>query len=660
MCIGKKKGKRGMHLLKNRLTAGVLLAILVQSIVFGIVLLSTGLFTSMAQEPDRIMISRLSEREKLISSRMNDMLMEGMNLKKQITRETTEDERNTMLIEALNRVNYISGIFYVSALDRSGAYFKDSEPKQYNIKGSDITCAFGRVPEGKAIPLAQNWKCNMSERSQAVVQKYIVSVKGEDGWVIEENGSIYYIITQEIGNDVCLLGLQIDEHVIEDWLREEDGLYEGIHFILIHESSQRFWRKDGSEIVISDEQQDGYESISWRDDEGIDYSGFQIPLQAYGRFPNNEAIYLAVLCRESALNAMMWRAVRLVLLAYLVSIFISISVSALAVRMVLEPLKKLHARIGQQRAGRVHFEESGIEEIDNISQALNVMTRELEESYSRYAFTMQEVEERVGSFECVHGAAVIYVTDSLKKMLDIPEKMFVDAKGIRREFWEELQKRLQPVEGMDAYTYVARDGTLRCVAFKLKEEEEGVFGVVTDKTAEYQQIEQFRFASEHDYLTGLSNAAFLKSRGEELLKEHRGTVNALAFCDLDNLKYVNDTYGHNVGDRYIMAMAKKLEKMEQKGDCLAARISGDEFAVLMTGYESREALLEDVMEMHRMRIFIALPEGGEYEVKASVGVAYQESMEDGVELLTTKADKAMYQIKHGAKNGVGVYDRWTD
>ena len=62
-------------------------------------------------------------------------------------------------------------------------------------------------------------------------------------------------------------------------------------------------------------------------------------------------------------------------------------------------------------------------------------------------------------------------------------------------------------------------------------------------------------------------------------------VNALVFCDLDNLKYINDNFGHEMGDRYLKAMADMLADMAAQEQCVAVRLSGDEFVLFFYGVQ---------------------------------------------------------------------------
>lgn len=121
-------------------------------------------------------------------------------------------------------------------------------------------------------------------------------------------------------------------------------------------------------------------------------------------------------------------------------------------------------------------------------------------------------------------------------------------------------------------------------------------------------------------------------------------------ADVDNLKYVNDSYGHETGDRLLQAAAGLLSGCEASFQ-VAARLSGDEFVLVLYGCENTEeaeGFLHRIEARMREKI-LRLPDGKEYPVRMSAGyVFYPEHGTDYHELLRM-ADQAMYQAKRSGK-----------
>jgi diguanylate cyclase (GGDEF)-like protein len=157
----------------------------------------------------------------------------------------------------------------------------------------------------------------------------------------------------------------------------------------------------------------------------------------------------------------------------------------------------------------------------------------------------------------------------------------------------------------------------------------------------------------HDALTGLSNRGMLLARLDQLLAMHardgRGLV--VLFCDLDDFKRVNDTYGHLAGDAVLREVADRLRACLRSSDTVA-RLSGDEFAVLM------EPPHEDPLQVAG-RVISALGEPVEIaeatvDCGVSVGVAVLTSGRADTAVrardLMAAADSAMYSAKSGGKS----------
>ena len=151
----------------------------------------------------------------------------------------------------------------------------------------------------------------------------------------------------------------------------------------------------------------------------------------------------------------------------------------------------------------------------------------------------------------------------------------------------------------------------------------------------------------HDSLTGLANRGLITERiGQALARSGGTSVVGVLFLDLDDFKIVNDSYGHEYGDRLLLAVAERLTATLRPGD-VAARIGGDEFAALVIAPSST------AIEAVASRIVSVLAEPftiGDRIVSglASIGVATSEDGADGQDLLR-QADLALYVAKNAGK-----------
>ena len=160
----------------------------------------------------------------------------------------------------------------------------------------------------------------------------------------------------------------------------------------------------------------------------------------------------------------------------------------------------------------------------------------------------------------------------------------------------------------------------------------------------------------HDGLTGLANRSLLEShtRTEIAHAERNQSSFCLMFLDLDNFKYINDRFGHGIGDRLLQEFGKRLTVTLRKSD-FVARVGGDEFVILLRGMHHPERIIA-IAE----KIIAALSEpyqidGKVMKASASIGAAIYP--EHGLDLIALErsADSAMYDSKRKGKNMISIF-----
>jgi len=173
------------------------------------------------------------------------------------------------------------------------------------------------------------------------------------------------------------------------------------------------------------------------------------------------------------------------------------------------------------------------------------------------------------------------------------------------------------------------------------------FRDISERKALEEQLRQLAF---HDPLTLLANRNLFRDRVQHALAlAHRGRSSvAVMFLDLDNFKNINDSLGHDAGDRLLQTVAQRIVKTTRSSDTVA-RLGGDEFAVLVEGMTSQR----DAERLaNALNDTIALPftlNGIEVHITASIGVALS-SADTGTDTLLSNADIAMYHAKSAGKN----------
>jgi len=175
---------------------------------------------------------------------------------------------------------------------------------------------------------------------------------------------------------------------------------------------------------------------------------------------------------------------------------------------------------------------------------------------------------------------------------------------------------------------------------------EKIVGTSIDITDRKEQQDKIEYLSYHDKLTDLYNRAYFENEIDRLNDSRRLPITILV-ADLDNLKYVNDNYGHQAGDEYIKTAADMIQECIRNED-IAARIGGDEFAIILpeTGKSGARAVYNRIKRMEQA--YIDSENSSDEIVKVfsiSVGYGVMTEKEESLEDAFKEADKMMYEHK---------------
>ncbi|WP_067500510.1 diguanylate cyclase domain-containing protein [Actinoplanes sp. TFC3] len=176
---------------------------------------------------------------------------------------------------------------------------------------------------------------------------------------------------------------------------------------------------------------------------------------------------------------------------------------------------------------------------------------------------------------------------------------------------------------------------------------------ITERRAVQDRI---AYAASHDGLTGLANGPTLKRDLERALAQgtrYQHPV-AMLFCDLDGFKAVNDTYGHDVGDRLLQTISSVIRRTTRDTDS-AGRLGGDEFGVVLTRVRNADEALSVAQRLIDGITGNVSVAGLKLDVGCSVGVALAYPGGSDAKTLMRHADAAMYQAKRRGSNNTTVY-----
>ena len=179
-----------------------------------------------------------------------------------------------------------------------------------------------------------------------------------------------------------------------------------------------------------------------------------------------------------------------------------------------------------------------------------------------------------------------------------------------------------------------------------------------------QEQQNLQYERDHDFLTDLYNRRAFGRRIRELLEEKGGgnAIGAYIMMDLDNLKMVNDTFGHEYGDKYIRCASDAM-RTALGSEALYSRISGDEFNIFIFDEDGERSRVNALIEKLQKTIdesYILLPDGSKKMLRLSGGVSWYPDGGANPDELQKNADYAMYVVKKTTKSQIRVWSKDTD
>lgn len=190
---------------------------------------------------------------------------------------------------------------------------------------------------------------------------------------------------------------------------------------------------------------------------------------------------------------------------------------------------------------------------------------------------------------------------------------------------------------------------------KLENETPRFVAIVRDLSERIEVQERLRHLAHHDSLTNLPNRLLFMDRlGHALARRQSGGEIAVLFMDLDRFKVINDTLGHASGDKVLQLLGERMSSCVRKGDTLA-RISGDEFAIIVEDVVSTESIVSVARHVLDELTKPFVVDGQDLFVTTSIGISMSPDDGEDSHTLLKHADIAMYRAKDMGRNTYRFY-----
>lgn len=295
----------------------------------------------------------------------------------------------------------------------------------------------------------------------------------------------------------------------------------------------------------------------------------------------------------------------------------------------------------------------GNREFEELSKGINTMVTSIVSLSNRISAIIEISGIPLAAFEYENGANYVFVTLGAGELLGISNKEVAAYCKDADAFDKYIRKITHhPIEG-ETDVYQINDE--KYVRIHMSESLEGKLGVITDVTADIMEKKRMRYENTHDPLTGLYKFQHFKYLAERTLRAMpEGEVAAAVMLDLDYFKGINDTYGHDIGDRYLQSFSAVMDSMPDE-HFLTARRSGDEFCMMVFGCQGRDEVEKylDVFYDRLRENQVSLSETECRAISASAGYACTADANIDISELLRQADEVLYAVKRDTKGTYG-------
>ena len=309
-----------------------------------------------------------------------------------------------------------------------------------------------------------------------------------------------------------------------------------------------------------------------------------------------------------------------------------------------------------------HLLNTRIEEVEAARAELKARTDELELSELRFrqladaAFETIIIHSNGKIIDCNDAAVELYGL-SKDQLIGMPVIDLVDSAQIKYQNDWTLHATDEPVEGL----HKRRDGRVpvevRSRAIELKGDA-ALVTAVRDITTHKEMEAYLKNIANSDVLTGVGNRRFFLEQGK---KEYSRATRysqplSLLMMDIDHFKNINDTYGHDIGDIALKALADICTATLRESD-IFARLGGEEFAAILpcTDIKGAQIIAERLRE--NIQAMVTPSEKGDIQFTASMGVTemrgqVDKGKEEDIEIMLNRSDKGLYEAKETGRNKV--------
>lgn len=689
----------------TRLTVMVVIVIVLQTVLLTGTLIIGGVFEQAEQNAFRSFYDKVNNRKEFVQREMKNRwtnidpymseIEKMINSKYSNSDQLFQNVMDQMI--ALLRTTQVTGAYVVlnqgnlNSNRYPALYLRDYDPLSNIYSDDDIymLCGPANLAMAYQIPLDQTWQYQLKltdENNQFFDRPFTkaeVTTKANligywsKPFKLSEND--VPIITYSMplydnsGNPLGVIGIEVTINYLTDFfpateLQPRDSLGYLIAYkenvdsdlmpIIMNGALQKRLIDDDEplELSVTDSDQNIFELMNHQGNEVIYSCVEKLGLYQINTPFEDEQWYLIGFMREDYLLSYVERIKQILQLSLVFSVILGIIGGAFISYYVSKPILKLAKEVNETDKSKIlHLNATGLLELDALSGAIETANKLMLDSASRLSRIIEMVAIPIGAFEMNKRSGSVFVTNQFYDIIGYDALNLSDEKKMTYASKESFVQLLETVfsfpENDEIDVYRINVVPERWVRVNTTEVDDLVIGVVMDATEEILEKRAIKRDRDLDPLTKLLNRKGFQWQFELLVKNITLEVAALMMFDLDNLKQINDSYGHKWGDQYILKAVERLESISDDQHKLLGRRSGDEFVLLLYGFESRDALRMCIKQFFSLlpKHQIDFPDGLKGNVKISAGLMWYENSKLSYDEMLHYADEALYESKRNSK-----------
>lgn len=499
--------------------------------------------------------------------------------------------------------------------------------------------------------------------------------------LIDDNGNIYGVLGIGIMEKILLKDLPSNDLLNENacYILGYDNCNLGEYSILLHSGS--IYHR-----IFNDN-----DTIKYSDLENTDIFKYNSKLSSIGsiqdialysdnsKFKNNQRWALISIADKNNVLKVYNSIIDTSLISCTISIVVGLVVLIFISKKISTPISNIINKLNtKERFDQIiQFNTTNIAEIDQLTNSITNLQTNVKEYASRVSKIISIADIGLGVFTWDYITDMVFIGESLISLLnfkDLPQEdtfitfnqftRYISRSNHTNNIISPLIKikntpNIKEVNINESINFeIGSNLNKKYFRFDITKDNNNIIGVIQDITNVVLERQKIEYERDYDLTTGLLNRRAYYKKIEQLFKNPKSLrISAFIMWDLDNLKYVNDTYGHDFGDDYIKTAANIFKQFKNHNG-VVARMSGDEFNIFLSGYNSKEEILEVVNKVrdNLLNSYCLLSDGTHFKIRASGGIAYYPYDSKSYEMLIKYADFAMYSIKHSTKGALAEFD----